>query len=653
MATDCGTNIPACFGRIFNVHRIIFKMRDQKKRLGIVMALAIFTLLAVTAFASATVTVSFPDPAVVSLNPTNPSQVVEFENQNLSDTPVVSVSLSSALLNVAQLSASSVSVPSHASVTVSIKASAPAGSYSGTLDYTGGSIPVSVFVQAPAQNTTPGGIIVFPTSKVISVQQGAEKTQNILISVPSTYPRTITINAVNFNPGTDPISFGDLNLGQVAPGNTIQIPIVFSGKEAQTGTYQTDLSILATDSEGQVMLPAVSLQLQVTAGVTPVTGETFSTKPTCSLSATDFNLNQTYSFTCSNAVSNLDIVPQYNEYFEGKKVEVSSGLYRYDFVPTKYGETTFKALFLFKGAPIFSAYSQDVRITSSGSLTPGTSLRFAFTPSLENALEGQAVLIQLVDNKTGSLVNSPIILVNAGEVNKTGSFSFEYHFEARKDYELRGKAQGYDDLVQTIKIDPKSITINVNPISGNELTFFNISTSVENATLLLNGASVSNPYYSTLPAGIVKIQAQKDGYNTAEINVTVDASNRIIAGGANFKKGEKQTLTLAEPGNYTVFYQTDLTAIERESYLTGTGTIIEFTPKKSGAYIVEVDGRSIATYQAEGFSFSNKWGFMPVWGWLLLVGGIIIIFVVIAYMKGGSSDADDGGGLNYAVGTGD
>ena len=107
------------------------------------------------------------------------------------------------------------------------------------------------------------------------------KTQNIIITVPSNYPSSITIQAVNFNPGTETILFGDLNLGLVQPGQSVQIPVVFSGKNAQTGVYQTDLNILAINSSGQVNLPKISLSLQITAGITPATNETFFQRPTC------------------------------------------------------------------------------------------------------------------------------------------------------------------------------------------------------------------------------------------------------------------------------------------------------------------------------------------------------------------------------------
>ncbi|MCX6748705.1 MAG: hypothetical protein NT076_03800 [Candidatus Pacearchaeota archaeon] len=638
-------------------------MTDQKT-ISIVAGIFLMMFLSLSfasAVSSGSISVSFPDPAIVNLNPTNPTQIVEFLNGNLSEAPTVSLTLSANLGSVAQLSASSLVVPSRNSITISIKSGAINGSYSGTLDYSypsgSGSIPVSIFIPTTTPPVNPSDIIVFPTSKIITVQQGAEKTQNILISVPGSYPRTVTINAVNFNPGTDPISFGDLNLGQIPPGQSIQIPIVFSGKEAQTGTYQTDLSILATDSEGQIQLPKISLVLQVTQGVTPVDQTTFSTPPTCSLSATTLSLNQSYSFTCSNANSNIAIEPQYSDYFEGQKVQLpsGSGLYKYDFRPLRTGNTHFIAVFKYQGNPIFQAYDSEVRITSGGSVVSGTTMGFLFTPTLEMATGTQSVLIQIVDNKTGSLVDSPRLFINALEQNSS-SVTFSYNFLPDQDYELRAKANGYDDYVQTIKLSPKNIDVTISPSGGDVTTVFNISTSIANATLKINDLPVSNPYLGTLTPGLNKIEASKTGYITKSLNITVSNSITILSGPSaeEFKKGKNTTLTLNKNAtSWVVWYLPKLDSTDRQNYATGVGNTISFIPKKSGVYTVEADGFTLTTYEAKGFSFTNKWWIFPVWAWLIIaIVVIILLVIIIAVASGGGSNEDDTSGLSYQVGSG-
>lgn len=621
--------------------------------------LAFLMLMLTFSFVSANVIVSDPNPPIVSLNPYNPSTTVEFENLNLSENPTVYLTLDSSLVDVLQLSKTSFTMLSHYdSVIFSIKSTATGGTYSGYLHYDFGSddgvIPINVVV-AQEEDPVNYDIIVFPTSKIVNVQQGAVKTQSILIDVPANYPRTITVKSVTLEPEVDTIRFGDLNLGQIAPGNSLQIPIIFSGEEAQTGSYSTTLKMLATDSEGQINLPQVTLIVQVTAGTSPVTEDTFSTPPTCSLTATTFNLNNTYSFTCSNTVSNLDIIIPSSDYYTGKKVETSQNIYRYDFMPKKYGNTIFKAEFRYKGASIFDPFEQEIRITSSGSTVAGTDLRFSFTPKLEEAQDGEKVLIQLVDNKTGSLVSDPIVMVNALEINKTGDYSFEYSFVAETDYELRGKALGYADLVQTISINPQIINIILSPISGDTSTIFTINTSVENATLFINDGVVENPYSGTIPGGLNVIKAVRKGYTTTEKNLTVESIIRISSGGENFKKGALQTFFLTQNATWKVYYLNSMDATSVDLVESGEGTKIEFTPDKKGFYKLEADGVMVGPYyEIKGFSLGNKWGFMPAWAWMLIIlVVIVIIIIVIAVKRNSSTYADDsGGGMMYPVGDG-
>lgn len=623
-------------------------MTYQNPSIRIAFAVSLLLLIPLI---SAGVNVTYPTTSLISINPSNPSQTVEFTNQNLSETVSVSLSLSSELQNELQLSSSTLSIDYRNSVVVFTKSNAPNGSFSGTLNYQCGnqsnSIPISLFIPNPTQNTTPSDpsdIIIFPTAKTVTVQQGSEKTQNIMLTVPQSYPRTITIQSVDFNPGTETIKFGDLNLGQVAPGQSIQIPIIFSGKDAQTGTYSTGLNIFALDPiNGRINLPQVNLILQVSVGVSPVTNDTFSTPPTCSLSATTLNPNQTYSFTCSNQNSNIEINPEASEYFEGKSVDISSGIFRYTFIPLKYGETNFKASFTYKGAPVFSPFNQAVRITTAGSTIPGTNLKFHFTPSLDDMQGSEQVLVQVIDNKTRSLVLEPRLWINSVEINST-SDTFSYLFNTDTNYELRAKASGYDDYTETITISPKSVTINANPSSGDSGTLFNITTTPGNVTLKLNGNEVANPLNTKLNSGLNAFEASGKGFKTAYLNITILDYIRILSGGENFAKEQNklQTFYLSQNvSSFTVYYQKDVKDTTRETYLTNYthGNVIQFTPTKKGVYSIEADGKPLGTFQINGFDWSGKFLFLPVWAWIIIVVIIVIIIILVISFRSGKGDS--------------
>ena len=580
--------------------------------------------------ASAEIAVTFPENNLISLNPYTTSYSFEFENQNSSETPIVSLSLSPSLDNIVTISDSSISVPVKNSATINLESSATPGTYEGSIIWsddgspsTNGEIQVSVFIP-DEENTSTGDydVIVFPTSKIVTVKQGNEKTQNVMITVPENYPRTITIQSVDFNPGTEAILFGDLNLGQVAPGQSISIPITFSGVDAQTGSYQTNLNIFATDSEGQVNLPSVSLTLQVTAGVTPIDSTTFSTPPTCSLSANTLNLNNTYSFTCSGVVSNLQIDIPSSEFYIGKNVEASSNLYRYDFIPVKYGNTEFKADFKYHGASIFEPFRQDIRISSAGSVVPGTTLKFLFTPILTESSDDGARLIQLVDNRTGSLVTNPKIWIDAVAVNSS-SDTFEFSFEEGKEYELRGKADGYEDLVQTINVTPSDIDIFVTPEIGSSMTTFTINTSVENSTIIIGEQEYLNKFVGRLPSGTNIIKAKAEGYKTKEINFSVTPSIQVLQNN-EFKKGKLANFTLSEPTEWIVYYRKHITDLERTEMASGNDSVVSFTPDKVGFYSIENSDGQISSYEIEAFALNKKYAGLYVWAWILILGGVAI-----------------------------
>ena len=312
----------------------------------------VFGIVLILAFISLSSASTFCDTSSLSASwqfgQTPPTRTFTCSNNggsSISLTPsgsYISISPTSLAPNISQL------------FTVSFDSNTPSGIITRSVTFSDSSTPISLTLNVTsAPVTQQGDILIFPTSKVITVQQGQEKTQNILVTVPSSYPRTIVIHSVDFNPGTEPIKFGDLNLGQVPPGQSIQIPILFSAKDAQTGTYQTNLNIFATDSEGQINLPTISLQMQVSAGVTPVTNDTFSTRPSCSVSAVNMNINGTYTLTCSGVSNNLEVNPQYNEFLIGKAVDLTSGIYTYTFSPVKFGNTKFIATFSYKGSPVF------------------------------------------------------------------------------------------------------------------------------------------------------------------------------------------------------------------------------------------------------------------------------------------------------------
>jgi len=513
---------------------------------------------------------------------------------------------------------------------LTIDSNIPAGTYVPIFSFQdSSSVVVVVNVAEITNGVEQGDILIFPTSTVVTVQQDKQKTKSILLTVPLSYPYTVNVQSVDFNPGIETIYFDDLDLGLVSPGQTLTIPIIFSAQDAQVGTYTTKLSIFATDSDGLIQLPDISLTLQVTSGVSPVDDTTFSSRPSCALSALSQNLNSTYTFTCSGVVNNLDVNPQYNPFFEGTSVDKSANIYTYTFKPVQFGVTEFLATFSFQGSPIFAPFRQEVRVSASSGQVGGTTLDFLFTPSLSTARPQETVAIQLVDNKTNSLVNNPTIEIDAIPITNRSGNTFFFSFESDKNYTIRGYTAGYSDILKTISLEENQINIMITPEEGNSITQFKITTDI-NATIYINGDKKGEVYEGTLNAGENIIEAFKAGFTDTSLNFSVESAV-IFSTSGEFKKGVSQTVTMNKNATWKLSYQDGVDS-PIEELDSGVGTTITFEPTKTGTYIIEAQG-SKKTFVLEGFDWNAEWWFMAWYWW---IGGVAVL-ISIFYFRGGST----------------
>jgi len=532
------------------------------------------------------------------------------------------------------IGASSNTTETSTSITVTFDKTAPNGTFVGTIGFSDGSAPLSFImrVNPPADQTIYSTLKLFPTSKIVTVQQGGIKSQSITLTVPQTYPRMVTIQSVDLNPGTETITFGDLSLGQVAPGESVSIPIEFSGKDAQTGTYSTELSVFAIDSQGQVNLPKVSLQLQVTAGVTPTTADTFTSAPNCALSSTSLNVNQTYTFTCTNVNSNIQINTLYNQFYQGITTDTTSNIYTYSFKPIQYGNTNFTVYFTSRGLQVFAPFNQEIRISSEGMQVPGTELDFLFTPALSSIKPKDTVAINIIDKKTQSIVSNSDLLIDAVPITNKSGPTFFYILDNSKNYTFRAIAPGYANIIREISLLYLPIEIIVTPESGNDLTLFNITTNA-NATIFINNENKGTEFIGTLP-GMTSayIKAYREGYLDSFRNLTIEESVRISTTG-ELKKGVSKVFTLNKNDTWTVYYQKDLTST-KESVSTGVGDKIEYEPKSSGYYTIETSQGGTWSGSIEGMNWQRKYfGF----AWYIWVVLFLILIVIYAYRKNGHS----------------
>lgn len=517
-------------------------------------------------------------------------------------------------------------------IVLTFDSAAPSGNNLGAITFSeSGSSVVNVLMVV--NSTQQVGCQINPSlvSYSQAIQQGTRTPIPTITFSPTNCPGTLSLTASSVSvqggiittEGQKPISISSVT------SEGVNLVIDTSGLTTQT-TYTSTLNINAFSKNFQVPFNII-----ITSGTSQPANVTLSTLPTCSLTATVLNLNSTYSLICSNIQPDISISPVVDtDYIVGAGVETSSNQFIWKFQPIKFGNTFIKANFNYRNAPIGTPFKQEVKVSSSGIVAPGTLLGFLFTPSLDTAQSNQDIAIQLVDNKSGSLVPNPEIYIDARLLNGTGN-TFYTKLDYGKSYQLRGRSPGYDDIIFTMQLQSKQQNISLSPPNPDSGTTILLTSSVPNASIFIDETKVTNPYSGTLSRGSHVLRAIKEGYLDASLNITVlEAVNVSLL--TQFKKGTPQMIQLNRNVSWAVNYQKDYASLPTP-FAQGTSNVIQFTPDKAGIYSILSNGNPITTYEIKGFSLDYPIAGIQ-WYWWLLIG--IVVIVVLKKMFGDSSSDD-------------
>jgi len=598
----------------------------QKKRWFIVCVSFIF--LFSLNFISAT---TICDTSLISLNNNQMSQTIRCSNSNNSTLVFVSSNL-----NILAISPSYISPSDNPFINIVVLPGTSVGNYNGQISFSDNSptIPINVSITSTeTQNPTGCDLEIFPTTlQNVKIQQGETKTRTIMLTVPQCFSSSVSINGVILSTDEKPITLGELSLGTLQPGNSINIPIVIDATGVTTGQYSDTLSFSLYNSSGmKIIVPSVSVSVMVTSGITPLNNFSLSQLPSCSLSAVQMSLNSTYKMTCTNTNPNIAIFPIIDStIINGVSVTPSSNQYIYEFKPIQIGTTTVGAKFIYQNGEIGSGFQQEVRITySGGDVLPGTQLKFEFNPILSLASDGQDIVVHAVDSKTNSYVDNAQIYLDGVLINGTIKLT------TNKNYTLRAHVtSGYVDYNETISINPKYITITLNPASGIvENKALTITTLPENCSLFLDGTKISNTIFPSM--GNHTIEAIKEGYVNTQLNFFADQSVNLISF-ANLTKGSEAVFILNKDNlAWQVVYLKNFSA-SPETITAGTGKTISFTPTKKGIYRILVDGEQKWQGELTGGWDGKIFGFAWYYLVIAIVVIVIVIFIILKF-KGGSS----------------
>jgi len=492
-------------------------------------------------------------------------------------------------------------------------------------------IPIFIDVDEVQSQSEGCSIDVFPTVlSNIKVKQGEEKTRTIQLTVPSCFSNNVNVNGVILQSDERPIQLGELNLGSIAPGNSVSIPIEIDAlTDVSTGTYSDILLFSVFNITGEkINLPSVSISTTVSSGINPNSDFSLSNLPTCSINSIEMNLNETYKMTCSNIDPNIDVKPIIDSKFiNGIGVSESSGQYIYEFKPITIGTTLVGAEFLFKNAPIGSIYEQEIRVSSSGnSPVSGTDIKVEFwqqeTKRNVDNLFGGDTTITIVDNKTNSLIQNANLFLNGVEINGT------VNLLVGREYELRVDAFGYVGNVINFNVSESTIEYTITP-SGVLTTDTNINISVNNAvnaSIFIDGVKYEREFLGTLTAGDHELEFIHKEFQNLKVNLTVE--NSVFISGYNpdtFEKNAIQIFTINKNVSWTIKHQENANSQPNLEF-SGVGDKIEFTPDKKGTWLIEAEDKVLGSYEIKGWAplqwFKDNW---------IYTGIILIVLMIVGY----------------------
>jgi hypothetical protein len=494
-------------------------------------------------------------------------------------------------------------------------------------------LPVNINIASASSSCD---LDLFPLSmNNIKIQIGDKKSRSIQLSVPSCYTSDVKINAVTLATDEKPIQLGEINLGVVKPGSSIQIPIDLDANGISVGSYSDNLQILAYNDLGKkIDIPQVNINVMATAGINPITNFTFEQLPTCSIDSLVLNMNKTYKMTCSIPNPNIKVSPIVDRQFiKGSSVSETSNQIVYEFSGIKIGTTQVGAEFLYNNFPIGSSFMQEVKVTPNSGLNVGNvNLNIQFfqkgiKKTVDNLSIGESTVL-IVDNQTGNLIPSYQMYVN-GNLYPNSTLLLE----SEKIYELRFVVSGYIDLVlSNVSVNQLPLTFSLSPYKEiyRQGDYININSTVSNFTVLLNNIIMPNPFPIN-QIGNLTIQLVKEGYITQNITIQVKPVISLVSCSplqAEWKKGSEVTCQISENTTWSVLRAGLLVT-------TGTGSTLSFDLNNIGAWSITSSDGTMTSFNVEDKGWLN----FIITHWLWFGGGTIVLIGGLFYIKSKNSSS--------------
>jgi len=526
-----------------------------------------------------------------------------------------------------------VSISGVKTMKINIASSIPKGLYPTTLYFPNSPTLVSVLVSV-ADPISSSACQLNPSlvSYSQTFQQGTSVELPKIIFNPTNCEGSFSITSAYISGGITTSSGQKPVYIKTASSTDILLGVDTSGLSSLT--YPTKLTVVAF---GKTFTDISTITIIVTGSTTPQGNFSSDNVPTCSLTNTILSINQSYSLVCTNLQPDVSIYPIVDDnYIKGTGVDTSSNQYVWYFTPKKMGNIIIKANFNYLNAPIGNPFSQEVKIQSSGLAVAGTSLKLLFTPALNSVSDGESVIIQLIDNKTGSLVESPEIYVNAIKLDSINNSekSFPFTMKVGNNYEVRGKSPGYDDLLESFNITKKDILITLSP--NKEIyqagDVIDITTDA-NASIIIDNVIITSKNYTLNKVGNITIKAEKEGYLATEKIIFVDSdiyfySSSCTLEPEKWKVGKEDIICkLNQVANWEVY-------LNGTKISSGDTEVVKFSLENEGMLEIKL-GETILWNQTIEKKGVFRW-MLEHWIWVLI--GLVVLVVVFLIIRSGSEE---------------
>ncbi|HEY0090080.1 MAG TPA: hypothetical protein VGB37_14635 [Candidatus Lokiarchaeia archaeon] len=421
--------------------------------------------------------------------------------------------------------------------------------------------------------------------------------------------------------------------GESEEGKEYSFNIGLDGTDVQKGSY-SNTYILSGYSGDNIYSKSIALSVTVTSGISPITNNSFSELPSCSLSSSEFQLNNTYRLICSITDLNLQIFPIIDSmYIEGKGVEETETQYIYNFKPRVTGNTKVCAKFIFKNAEIGTPFCQDIKIFQGSQPVGGTKLKFKFYPDLWNVVDN--VTVRVFDNSTQQLLQEAKLYLNGLDTSNP------LKLNKGQIYELRASVYGYENLVQNIEIGNKPVDFTLKEYYniGEDLNF-NLSES--GVSIFLNDILISLPY-KLESEGTFSLTLKKEGFSDTTKSLIVKNIYTIswATPDNEAKKGKEILIEFNSEGEYDI------------NYTSNKGITQNIIPSEKQA----IDNINSVRFKVEGYGnyeifFNNELAksytiIQPIWykRWYSITGGVILLIILFSWAFTGKKN-ESGNKLN-------